>query len=58
MPNQFESLEPTPLIGGISQQEDSLRPETHVADMVNMIPDVRVGARVRPGTVFDRKFTM
>ena len=58
MPNQFESLEPTPLIGGISQQEDSLRPETHVADMVNMVPDVRVGARVRPGTVFDRKFTM
>jgi len=51
------SLEPVPLIGGISQQHDTLRPPTHVPDAQNVLFDLSVGARNRPGTVFDRKFT-
>ena len=58
MASRSDTIDPAPLIGGISQQDDSIRPETHVASLVNMVPDVRVGCRVRPGTVFDRKFTM
>lgn len=43
--------------GGISQQPPHAALPTQSKDIVNMIPDVAVGLRKRPGTVFERKFT-
>lgn len=55
--SSIDSLEPTPLVGGISQQPETVRPASCVPDAVNVCFDLRVGVRNRPGTDFDRKFT-
>jgi hypothetical protein len=54
--SNYNSLEPTPLVGGISQQQDTLRPSSHVKSASNFLFDLRV-ARTRQGTMFERKFT-
>lgn len=55
--SNIDSLEPIPLVGGISRQHDAAKPGTHVKDAINVVFDIRTGARKRPGTRLERKFS-